>query len=140
MNATIIEVIDHLAAKIGLAIDWAADNVYPQVLDAMARYRVYEMVINALGALLCIGYLFCVALTIKRRVIPAYKLCAETGEDNFWWEECYGVSPNFSGLITMSFAGIAALVALIGCLRCATDLMRWIITPEMQFYKLIVGV
>lgn len=139
MNATIIEVIDHLATKMGLVIDWAADNVYPQVLEVMARCRVYEMVSNALGALLCIGYLFCVVVTIKRRVIPAYKLCAETGEENFWWSECYGVSPNLGGLITMAIAGIVAAGVLVECLGCITDLMRWAIIPEMQFYKLIVG-
>ena len=140
MNATIIEVIDHLAAKMGLVIDWAADNVYPQVLEIMARWRVYEMVSNALGALLCIGYLICVVVTIKRRVIPAYKLCAETGKENFFWWTDYGdVSLSFGGIITAALAGIAALIALIVCLGCIADLMRWAIIPEMQFYKLIVG-
>ena len=35
MNNKIIEVLDYLGEKIGLAIDWTAENIYPQVIEFM---------------------------------------------------------------------------------------------------------
>ena len=46
MDNKIIETLDYLGEKIGIAIDWTAENVYPQVLNFMARYKTYEIVID----------------------------------------------------------------------------------------------
>lgn len=140
MSDAIIKVIDHLAEKIGVAVDWTADNIIPQVLDIMARYREYEIVINALSVLLCIGWLVCVFIAIKKCILPAHKRCKENEEDNFWfWECCGDIEFNVAGIIILAFAIGISVAAIILCIQSIGELTRWALIPEVQFYKLISG-
>lgn len=140
MSDAIIKVIDHLAEKIGVAVDWTAENILPQVLDIMARYRACEIVINALSILLCIGWFVCAFIAIKKCVLPARKRCVENKEDNFWfWECCGDIELNIAGLIILAFAIGISLAAIILCIKNIGELTRWALIPEVQFYKLISG-
>ena len=69
MDNKIIEALDYLGEKIGIAIDWTAENVYPQVLDFMARYKTYEIVIDTMWILIALGCCFGMYLYIKKIVI-----------------------------------------------------------------------
>ena len=140
MSDTIIKVIDHLAEKIGVAVDWTADNIIPQVLDIMARYRVCEIVLNLLLVLLCVGWFVCVFIAIRKSVLPARKRCAENKEDNFWFWNCGGdIELNIAGIIIFAFAIGISLAAIILGIKGISELTRWALIPEVQFYKLISG-
>ena len=86
MDNKIIETLDYLGEKIGIAIDWTAENVYPQVLNFMARYKTYEIVIDIMWILIALGCCFGMYLYIKKLVIPAKIRCNETREENLWFE------------------------------------------------------
>lgn len=140
MSDAIIKVIDHLAEKIGVAVDWTADNIIPQVLDIMARYRVYEIVLSALSILFCIGWFVCVFIAIKKAVLPARKRCVENKGENFWfWNCCGDIQLNIAGIIILAFAIAVSLAAIILCIKNIGELTRWALIPEVQFYKLISG-
>ena len=140
MSDAIIKVIDHLAEKIGVAVDWTAENILPQVLDIMARYRECEMILNLLLVLLCVGWGVCVYIAVKGWILPARKRCAETKVDNFWfWECCGDIELNIAGIIILAFAIGVSLTAIILCIKNIGELTRWALIPEVQFYKLISG-
>lgn len=140
MSDAIIKMIDHLAEKIGVAVDWTADNIIPQVLDIMARYRAYEIVLNVLFVLLCVGWGVGVFVAIKKSVLPARKRCAENKEDNFWFWHCGGdIELNVAGIIVIAFAIAISLVGIGLGIKCIAELTRWALIPEVQFYKLISG-
>lgn len=140
MSDAIIKVIDHLAEKIGVAVDWTAENILPQVLDIMARYRAYEIVLNLLLVLLCIGWVVCVYIAVKGWILPARKRCKENKEDNFWFWNCGGdIEPNIAGIIILAFAIGISLAAIILGIKGIGELTRWALIPEVQFYKLISG-
>ena len=140
MSDAIIKVIDHLAEKIGVAVDWTADNIIPQVLDIMARYRACEIVLNLLIVLLCVGWFVCVFAAVKGYILPARKRCAENKEDNFWFWNCGGdIELNIAGIIGIAFAIGISLAAIILGIKCIAELTRWALIPEVQFYKLISG-
>lgn len=138
MNNKIIEVLDYLGEKIGLAIDWTAENVYPQVIEFMGRYRTYEIVIDIIWILMALGCCFGMYLYIKKLVIPAKIRCNETRKDNLWFE-CWssGVMPNVFGIFLTIFLGSITLAAVITMFVSIGDLVKWIVIPEMQFYEVI---
>ena len=37
------EFVDVIAEKFGMFIDWSVENVYPQVMEILMRYRTYEL-------------------------------------------------------------------------------------------------
>lgn len=139
MNNKIIEVLDYLGEKIGLAIDWTAENVYPQVIEFMGRYRTYEIVTDIIWILIALGCCFGMYLYIKKIVIPAKIRCKETREDNLWfecWLSC-DIICNIGGTILTVFLGCITLVAVITMFVSIGDLVKWIVIPEMQFYEVI---
>jgi hypothetical protein len=138
MNNKIIEVLDYLGEKIGLAIDWTAENVYPQVIEFMGRYRTYEIVTDIIWILIVLGCCFGMYLYIKKIVIPAKIRCKETREDNLWFEYWSGSSNcNIGGTILTVFLGCITFVAVIIMFVSIEDLVKWIVIPEMQFYEVI---
>lgn len=44
MDNKVIEVLDYVSDKIGIVIDWSAENVWPQVTEFMNRYATYEII------------------------------------------------------------------------------------------------
>lgn len=139
MNNKIIEVLDYLGEKIGLAIDWTAENVYPQVIEFMGRYRTYEIVTDIIWILIALGCCFGMYLYIKKIVIPAKIRCNETREDNLWFK-CWsgsGISCNIGGTILTVFLGCITFIAVIIMFVSIGDLVKWIVIPEMQFYEVI---
>lgn len=140
MSDAIIKVIDHLAEKIGVAVDWTADNIIPQVLDIMARYRECEIVLSVLIVLLCAGWGVGVYIAVKGWILPARKRCVESKEDNFWFWNCAGdIELNIAGIIIFAFVIGISLAAIILCITNIGELTRWALIPEVQFYKLISG-
>ncbi len=142
MNNKIIEVLDYLGEKIGLAIDWTAENVYPQVIEFMGRYRTYEIVTNIIWILIALGCCFGMYLYIKKLVIPAKIRCKETRESNLWfegWSSFNGsdVSRNDGGTILTVFLCCITFAAVITIIVSIGDLIKWIMIPEMQFYEVI---
>ena len=141
MDNKIIETLDYLGEKIGIAIDWTAENVYPQVLDFMARYKTYEIVIDIMWILIALGCCFGMYLYIKKLVIPAKIRCKETREDNLWFE-CWSddINCNIGGTILTVFLGCLTFVAVIMMFVLIEDLVKWIVIPEAQFYDMLKGV
>lgn len=139
MDNKVIEVLDYLGEKIGLAIDWTADNIYPQVMEFIGRYRIYEIVTDIVVIVISLACCFGFYLYIKKLVIPAKVKCLDTGEDNFWYEYFLEnqTDINVGGLILSVFLAILTLGMLIVLLVGIDDLIRWIVIPEAQFYEII---
>lgn len=139
MDNKVIEVLDYLGEKIGLAIDWTADNMYPQVMEFIERYRIYEIVTDIVGIVISLACCFGFYLYIKKLVIPAKVKCLDTGEDNFWYKywSKNEVDINVSGFILSVVLAVFTLGMLIALLVGINDLIAWIVVPEAQFYEII---
>lgn len=142
MNNKIIEVLNYLGEKIGLFIDWTAENIYPQVVDFMGRYRAYAILVDAIWILIGLGCCFGFCLYIKKAVMPARVKCLEEGRDNFWYEyNCYlkssWTNANDGGTILTIVLGVITTVMFVGLCVNLSDIIKWIIVPESQFYETI---
>lgn len=145
MDNQIIETLDYLGKKIGIAIDWTAENIYPQVLDFMARYKNYEIVVDCIWTVLAVGYLIAVYLLVKRCILPARVKAISDKSSNFWFEyhRYYELSDTcnmqFGPIIFVAFLAIIGITSIISTIVNILDIAKWIIIPEAQFYDMLKG-
>lgn len=142
MNNKIIEVLDYLGEKIGLAIDWSANNVYPQVMEFLTRYRTYEIVTDALWVLLGIAIIFFYVRFLTKRLYPDYvKSITEKKDTEFfdYWNWKNESNATLLTMLILAFGGIAAVVSICVALCGIADIAKWIFIPEAQFYHMIAG-
>ena len=145
MDNKIIEALDYLGEKIGIAIDWTAENVYPQVLDFMARYKIYEIVANCIWIIFAIGCLFMTYLCIKKYIIPARTKAIAEKQSNFWFnytrynyiEDTCELQIGAGALIV--FLIVISIISAFLFIFSISDIIKWIVIPEAQFYDMLKG-
>lgn len=149
------EAINLICDKIGIVIDWGADNVWPQIIDALGRYRIYEIVVNSL---LCLLILAIIAVYIifcrkihndkinliqhynERKNLPLREAIENSIKySSIYWEEDddYIEISTLGVVILMAGGFAAALLSGILVCRIAPEILKWAITPEIQYLELI---
>lgn len=120
MNNQIIQVLDHLSDKLGLAVDWTAENIWPQVIEVMGKYRTYEILADIFQMLIALamigGFVFLFAHAAK---------ADKNDDDGILCVIAIGLSVIVVPALTIWFCFVTA------------DLARWIFIPEMQFIETI---
>lgn len=132
MSQEIISVLNYLGEQLGVAIDWTSENVWPQVVDILGRYRLMEIIKMGLWMALEFGVIL-IAVIVFIKGAKAYKTVNETNESNFGWNRLYYGS---FLMVVMGFAGIIFLVAFsvdIG------EILKWIIVPEIKYLEMLKG-
>lgn len=81
MSEEIIKVVDSLASKFGIAIDWTSQNVMPCLQELMERYIKYDTTINILTIVFLLILTFVLFKTFFK-TYKRYKKEFEDGEDD----------------------------------------------------------
>lgn len=141
MSQEIINVLNYIGEKIGIAIDWTADNVLPQVLDILNRYRILQIVgflMWLLGfAVLAIGFIY-----FGKIVLRNYQSCYNNKNDNLWfsYSNYWGhVEWRAPGVIYTIALVVYLLFVLIGTPIVVSELLEWILIPEIQYLEMLKG-
>lgn len=139
MSQEIINVLNYLGEQLGVAIDWTSENVWPQVMDILGRYRLLEIISNCLWIIAEIAIIiFAIIVFIKS--IKAYMNLKKIHEDNFWWYR--GYSSTYStgfGMILMIVAGFLGLISLIFIPMDIDNILKWLIVPEIKYLEMLKG-
>ena len=139
MSEEIIKVLDYLGAQIGIAIDWSAENVWPQVMDILGRYRLLEMISSGLMIIAEIAMIVA-GLIVAIKCIKANAKIRATKEDNFWWYRGYSSTwLSGAGTILVIVAALFGVGALFMIPIDIGDLLRWAIVPEIQYLEMLKG-
>ena len=144
------ELIDAIAEKVGIVIDWSIENIYPQLIEILERYRLYELIWN--GFFTIFGFIFLIwgiVSTIKIFIeLDKIKKNGEAHsviETKHWYVSYYhdGTlrTPDLkhSGIITLALNGMMVVGCGTAFLACFRPFLNWLILPEIQFYNLIIG-
>lgn len=107
MSEEIIKVLDALCDKIGIAVDWSAENITPQIVDVITRYGHY-LLADAI-----VWFVFGIAL-IAISVLIAKKgwniaVESETNDDSYWYDK-----EDAAGAISVILIIVAVLCFIIG--------------------------
>jgi hypothetical protein len=142
MDKELCNVIDKIAEKIGIAIDWSSENVMPYIQDVMQRYRTMSIVENIIVMSVCaIIITICniVAVKMIKGIINGFY----NGVSSIWIDADYGDScyDQISGLSVATGAIIilAFLVSFILFGFATGELIRWIYVPELKFLEMLKG-
>lgn len=81
MSSEIIEVLNALCEKLGVAVDWSAQNVLPQFYDLMDRYSRYMIARNVSEIVLSMMFIV-LSIVAMRITYKSYK-------SNGWAKTCY---------------------------------------------------
>jgi len=118
MSAEIIKVLDYLCDKFGIAIDWTAENVWPQVLDFIGRYQAYAITKH------CVGMIFCVVAIIASIFI--IKKVIKYDLDGF-------------EIFVSVVLGVVSLVCIGVAISQIFSAIEWGIVPEIKFTEMLSG-
>lgn len=131
MSTEVIKVLEYLGAKLGIAVDWTAENVIPYAEQLFKKYVTLKITCASIGAF--IGVMLAVmTVVLAVKVIKGYVKYESTTERNLLWER---FGPTAMGTIAIGIAIVCGLVAVfaIGC--NISSLLEWIIIPEIPFAK-----
>ena len=116
VSAQIIEVINDLCTKFGIAIDWSAENVLPVVQSLAEKYIRWEIATS----IAWIAILFVLAF-----ILAVLWLCAKE-----WWSSN---AEFFFG--TGAFVALVFLVGVAGCQ--SFDIIEATIFPEKTIVEFV---
>lgn len=180
MENKVIEVLDALCDKFGMAIDWTQQNVMPQMIDIFERIRTYYIAIDALSIFVGIVILVLASLTVKR-IFVGKRLAMESyanwpftmsepydvswreydSDKNKWvtttekrtkkikdkdykpiesiyWDNDYDdMRLSAFGIVVSVLVAAATIIAIACICNYTEDLLKWIITPELNFINLV---
>ena len=131
MDEELCNIIDKIAEKIGVAIDWSSENVMPYIQDIMQRYRTMNIVNNIIVMTVC-------AIIITICVIGADKITkgitngSQNTVSSIWFDADYDAVSIFS-MMTSIIIAISFLISAIVLCGATGELMGWLYVPEVKF-------
>lgn len=111
----IIQVMDAIAEKMGVAINWAADNVMPYVQQLCSRYITYRMAMSLSSVILCA----IVTAVLWKVSMFFHKKAAEDDWDcdnPCFWGAIFGWVMFFFSCITLLVSTCSTVNTVITCL------------------------
>ena len=139
MSEEIIKVLDYLGEQLGIAIDWTSENVWPQVMDILGRYRLFELVSTGFWLIMEIIIVFSVFLILKR-MVKDYKKIEADHKDNFWWRRRYGDNePTGFGWALFIISLLLGVTSVITIPIDIGEMFKWLIIPEIQYLEMLKG-
>lgn len=132
MDNKVIEVLDYMGEKLGIAIDWTSENVMPQVTEFMGRYQVYAIVENAIWVIVYMVLVALIGVFLK----IMFKGIATKDHDNIWYDMSWCTDGIIPVLITI-FLTIAATFIIVTTIDHVFNIAKWALIPEIQFFETI---
>lgn len=150
------EFVDGIAEKFGIFIDWSAENIVPQIMDILTRYRTYELFSRGFELAIWL-FAFITGLIILIKMIKGLfdDISYEDFPDGkaryqyidkgyFSWKTDYEgniclADITVMGFVRLIYGAAGTLFGGIAILCLISTFIKWIFIPEIMFYQLIVG-
>lgn len=139
MSQEIINVLNYLGEQLGIAIDWSSENIWPQIMDILGRYRLMEIVYSCLWIVIQSAFIV-YTLVVFVKCFKASDKIRTTKQDNFWWYSGYTsnwLSGAGAGLVITAI--ISGVISLCMLPIEVSDLLKWLIIPEVKYLEMLKG-
>lgn len=131
MSEEIIKVLDYIGDKLGIAIDWSSENVWPYVMDVLGRYRIMEIVINAIWVAVLIG------MTIAMITLLCKSARSALIEKRGLWYDDYLDGPSVLSIVTWILGVVAICIMIPFVVICGNNILNWSIIPEIKYLDML---
>lgn len=136
MSEEIIKVLDALAEKFGLAVDWTSANVIPYLEKLCGKYVNYEIATSAIWLLFGI-----MCLIFGRILFKKIRYCFDKSdgmdEDNGYSWGCIGAAIGFGALTIIGM--IVVMTQVFDIATCFTFPEKIIIEELKSIYTSVNG-
>ena len=142
MSQEIINVLEYIGEKLNIALDWTSENIWPQVLDILGRYRILQIVTSSLWVVVALIALV-VFICFWVKIFKAYRTCIKDKQNNLWWNwsnyyshaECTGF------VVAVAILSAVSLFLIIPTLIIEPgEILKWVFIPEIQFLELFKSI
>ena len=142
MSEEIINVLEYISGKLDIAIDWTSENIWPQVLDILGRYRILQIVISSIWlAVALIALVVFICIWVK--IFKAYLACIKDKQSNLWWNwlSYHGNADSTGFVFTMVLLSAIAFFLIVPTLIIEPgEILKWVFIPEIQFLELFKSI
>lgn len=125
VSEQIIQVLDNLGEKFGLAIDWSSKNILPYVNELMNKAVSYELWMNIIS----------LALVMIMTIISWVVFCKTIKKKNFSWYDMNGLS--WIGIISLSFGIVFSTVFIVVLLINIPTIIACLTFPEKVIFDMV---
>lgn len=125
VSEQIIEVLEYIGQKLGVAIDWSSENVMPVITNLCTKYIKWEISTSIVW--LSVGFLIMLSVILW---LIFYIKC--TDKDDLW-DFDYCVQPYF--LIILG--GMLFIIGLITVIPQIFDIIKCCAFPELKIYEYV---
>ena len=122
----VVEVIDALCEKLGIAIDWTSQNVVPYIEQLCTKFVMYEIVTSI--AWIAFFVMFTTFSGVMVGIFHKKALKEEYDFDYF---------PSWVVAFSFAFLGLAILLCLIGIPKQVFDIIECKVFPEKFIFEYI---
>ena len=128
-NNKVVEIINVLCDKLGVAIDWTSENVLPYVQDIMSRFikmEIAKSVLNICFIVVIVGFTGCLLI-----------VCGKKAKNT--WGEYDWTFWNYGTIVSGVVLGVCLVVALILIPGYVTNIIECTALPEKVFLDYILN-
>lgn len=129
VSEQVIAVLDNLCEKMGVAIDWSAENVLPYVQNLLQRLVTYRTCRMGFSIILDIVILIASFVIVKRSSMKLIKIYQEDGDE---------VSFVVNIILSLLFL-VIGLIFIFATYFDIADLIEILTVPEMYVFSVLKG-
>lgn len=138
MNSNqVIEILNEICNKLGIAVDWTSENILPQVkivCEKLVKYFIIQR------SIMCsFGFLFaCVGIAYGIFLLKQFLQCRTTKKDNYLFEYNTYSGSAVSLSYTWGINVIAFVIGLTGIILFGiglSELIKWLTVPEIAIIE-----
>ena len=129
VSEQIIQVLDVLCEKFGIAINWASDNVIPYVETLCKKLVTYEIA-TSIASIIFMLILVIASIIATKMLYPVFK----KGIEN---EEVYEIGWSVSSVFAIVGLAILYLSTLIVFVCETEDIIKCVTFPEMYVFEYV---
>ena len=130
MSNEVIKVLDNLAQKFGVAIDWTSQNVMPYLQELMSRFIKYKIATNVMW--LVVGIVLFIISIILFKKIQKWRKSENYHKDRYDDDEMLYIL----GILGISCIIITAIAIII---YYTNGILQDIFVPELTVIKYLKG-
>ena len=133
VSEQIIQVLNALCEKFGMAIDWTSENVIPYITTLCTKLITYEIWTSILTIINALVFAIILAILVKK-LYPRFKRGWEENRRSYFdvgWQV---------GSIMAIIGVVVASIFIICAIEMATmDIIKCVTFPEMYIFEYIQG-